>query len=48
MLFLLKGETIPEGIRDLPLNKNTEFNQNMFLGAMSVYKFKMIIKLPIR
>ena len=49
--FFLTEETIPESIRDLPLNKNTEFNQNMFsnkLGAMSVYKFKMIIKLPIR
>ena len=41
------GNTIPESIRDLPLNENTEFNQNMFsnkLGAMSVYKLKMIIK----
>ena len=37
--------------RDLTLNKDAEFNQNMFstkLGATSVYKFIMIIKLPIR
>ena len=50
MFFFLTGETIPESIIDLPLNKNTEFNQNIFsnkLGAMSVYKFKMS-KLPIR
>ena len=36
---------------DLTLNKDAEFNQNMFstkLGARSVYKFIMIIKLPIR
>ena len=47
----MTGKTILESIKDLTLNKNTEFNQNMFsnkLGAMSVYKFKMIIKLPIR
>ena len=51
MLFFLTGKTILESIRHLPLNKNTECNQNMFsnkLGAMFVYKFKMIIKLPIR
>ena len=44
MLFFLTGKTIPESIRDLPLNKNTEFNQNVFsnkLGAMFVYKFNL-------
>ena len=49
--FFLTGKTIPESIRGLPLNKNTEFNQNMFsnkLDAISVYKFIMTIKLPIR
>ena len=37
--------------RDLTLNKDAEFNQNMFstkLGARSVYNFIMITKLPIR
>ena len=36
--------------RDLTLNKDAEFNKNMFstkLGATSVYKFIMIIKLPM-
>ena len=36
---------------DLTLNKDAEFNQNLFstkLGARSLYKFIMIIKLPIR
>ena len=51
MLFFLTGKTISESTRGLPLNKNTEFNHNMFtnkLGAISVYKFILIIKLPIR
>ena len=44
--FFLTGKTIPESIRNLPLNKNTEFNQNIFsnkLGAISVYKFKWLL-----